>query len=233
MHASAQLDRPLLDLRSSVGRDVPVIRLPEYDAVRSALGDCRGLRVLDAGCGDGQLTRITAQASCTIAIDSNVRLLSGPNAHIHFAGADATNMPFACNSFDAALCTSVLSSLPSPEQRTALLAELARVLRPNGRLIITVSHFNFRFRRNGVPKEGYADGLYYRKYDLDEFHADLQQHFNVTALWGLWNYLPKTYRLYIALGRHAIYWERWFRTKQASLKYGKILLAICRKKQTA
>jgi hypothetical protein len=126
-----------------------------------------------------------------------------------------------------------MSDLPTPELRSAMLAELSRVLRPNGKLVITAMHYNFRFRRKGFPQEGYEDGAFYRKFDLDEFREALDAHFGVTALWGLWSYLPKTFRIYLGLGSRVVYWERFIRTRKMSLKYGKILLAICMKRSQA
>lgn len=211
---------------------VPVFRMPEFDAVRTALGDCKGLKVLNAGCGLGQFLEVLKESASVATIDLSRDALQQWrkfNATTQLVCGDVTEMPFPANLFDAAVCTSVISQLPTLTQRGALLAELARVLRPGGKLVITTMHFNFRFQRKGTPQEGYEDGVYYRKYLVNEFRSELAAHFELTHLWGLWNYLPKTYRIYVALGRYAIPWERFFRTKQASLKYGKFLLAICRK----
>jgi ubiquinone/menaquinone biosynthesis C-methylase UbiE len=48
--------------------------------------------------------------------------------------SDITAIPVADGSFDAVLCSEVLEHLPRPE---AALRELARILRPGGRLILT------------------------------------------------------------------------------------------------
>jgi ubiquinone/menaquinone biosynthesis C-methylase UbiE len=219
-------------LQRDIADDIPVFRVPEFDAVRSAVGDCRGLRVLDAGCGTGQFSAALKQADSIAVIDLSLNDLKQREfrSSAQVVCGNVTAMPFPANSFDAAICTSVISHLPGPEQRRALLMELARVLRPGGKLVITTMHFNFRFQRKGTPQESYEDGVYYRKYLVNEFRSELAAHFVVTELWGLWNYLPKTYRIYLALGKHVIPWERFVRTKQISLKYGKFLLAICRKK---
>jgi ubiquinone/menaquinone biosynthesis C-methylase UbiE len=47
---------------------------------------------------------------------------------------DATAIPVEMNSFDAVLCTEVLEHVPEP---IAVLKELGRVLRPNGRLFLS------------------------------------------------------------------------------------------------
>jgi SAM-dependent methyltransferase len=60
---------------------------------------------------------------------------------------DGLTMPLAGGSFDAALCIEVLEHAESPE---ALLAEIARVLRPQGRLLLTVP---WSARRHHVPHD--------------------------------------------------------------------------------
>lgn len=44
-------------------RELPVKRLRELDAIRSAVGDCRGVRVLDAGSGNGDTPRMIQRRS--------------------------------------------------------------------------------------------------------------------------------------------------------------------------
>src|SRR4029077_11494182 len=112
--------------------------------------------------------------------------------------------------------------------RSAYLSEIARVLKPGGRLVVTTMHFNFRFRRNGCPKQGCEEGVYYQRYLPDEFRAELERSFEVQRLHGFWIYLPKTYSLYSSLGRLSVYWERALRNLPLSLTYGKFLLAVCR-----
>jgi len=225
---SRTLKREVIGL-SRLPNDLPIFRAPEYDAVRAALGDCRGLRVLDAGCGDCELSEVANDAALVFAMDLKPPLptVRRGNGVTRVVCGDVTNMPFPENSFDVAICTSVISHLHSVGQRAALLGELSRVLRPEGKLIITTMHFNFRFQNKGTPKEGHEHGIFYRKYYPDEFRSELGAYFEVASLWGLWNYLPKTYRVYVALGKHVLPWERFFRTKKSSLKYGKFLLAIC------
>lgn len=52
--------------------------------------------------------------------------------------ADAVVLPFRSASFDTVLCTEVLEHVPEPE---ACVAELSRVLRPGGYLILTTPFF--------------------------------------------------------------------------------------------
>ncbi len=89
-----------------------------------ALGDVRGLRVLDAGCGDGALARRLAGLGGEVAgLDRRGGDLRG----------DIRRLPFCDRRFDAAVCVLVLHYLDSPREA---LGELARVLRPGGRLVL-------------------------------------------------------------------------------------------------
>ena len=54
--------------------------------------------------------------------------------------ARVTDLPFDDASFDAALSNSTLDHLASGEEAAAALAELARVIRPGGRLLITLDN---------------------------------------------------------------------------------------------
>lgn len=54
--------------------------------------------------------------------------------------ADVRDMPFAGGSFDAAVSNSTLDHLHSAEEVTVALREIHRVLRPGGRLVVTLDN---------------------------------------------------------------------------------------------
>lgn len=99
-------------------------------------------RVLDVGAGPGVFTRrlLDRGASCCVVDLSHAmvaaarRQLLGGSGRPSFIVGDIESLPFATGSFDAALCVGVLQYLPTLE---ASLAELARVVAPGGRLIVT------------------------------------------------------------------------------------------------
>lgn len=107
------------------------------------LADWRG-RVLDLGCGTGIHTRAVAElAEWVVGIDVSPRLVR--KAHVKLSGArgsvvvaDARHMPFADGVFDSAL--SYGEPLSHIEDPGAVLAELARVMRPGGRAILSVDN---------------------------------------------------------------------------------------------
>jgi SAM-dependent methyltransferase len=111
--------------------------------IRPGAFDVRGCkRLLDAACGNGRYSRFLlrhadADAALT-AFDLSAAMLRRARARlkggrVSFAVADLTRLPYAGGSFDAAVCGWVLEHLPDPRPG---LRELARVLRPGGRLLL-------------------------------------------------------------------------------------------------
>lgn len=52
--------------------------------------------------------------------------------------ADGLGLPYRPGSFDAVLCIAVLHHMSSPARRVQMLAQIAAVLRPGGRALVTV-----------------------------------------------------------------------------------------------
>lgn len=89
-----------------------------------------GTRVLDAGCGEGILVEEFANRLSIEGVDPNY---SSP----HVRQASLLDLPFEARTFQRALCLDVLEHLTYDEQPRAL-AELTRVLRDDGELLISV-----------------------------------------------------------------------------------------------
>jgi len=121
----------------------------ERNAIRTAADLARpspGDRLLDLATGSGAMLReLAARPEApaeAVGVDASARMLARvpplpPGWDV--AQADATELPFADDSFDLATVAYLLHLLDRP-RRTAVLAELARVLRPRGRLVtVTVA----------------------------------------------------------------------------------------------
>lgn len=112
--------------------------LDEADA--QLLGDVRGLDVLDLGCGQAQTTRwLGARGARVVGLDVSLGMLrqAGAGAPPLLQG-DAARLPFADASFD--LVCSAYGGVPFVEDGAALVAGVARVLRPGGRFVFSVTH---------------------------------------------------------------------------------------------
>lgn len=101
---------------------------------------CSGRRVLDAGCGTGYGSELinSAGASEVVAVDrsetavelTRAAVSSGVRCQI----GDVANLEFADDSFDAVVCFEVIEHVDDPDR---VLDEFARVLRPDGLLIVS------------------------------------------------------------------------------------------------
>lgn len=99
-----------------------------------------GTRLLDAGCGNGKY--LSVREDCEIhACDTcpaliNIAASKHVDAHIILANIKA--LPYLDNSFDAIICVAVLHHLTSDEYRYKAVEELIRVLKPGGKIFLTV-----------------------------------------------------------------------------------------------
>jgi ubiquinone/menaquinone biosynthesis C-methylase UbiE len=208
-----------------------IVAVTEHDAIRCAVGNCKGLTVLDLGCGIGQPTETFARARGVYAVDISREALrryrnpvGTPVMSIH---AGALDLPFPDRTFDIVVAAQLLPHLSADERRAAV-REIARVLKHGGKAVITALHYNFRFPKLGMPKSGSDDGIYFFRHTVDELRQEVSPVLQIEHLWGVWNYLPKTYQLFMRLGRKTLYWDRIVRRTPLSLHYGKQLTAMCR-----
>ncbi len=115
------------------------------DMVFERLGVHQGDRVLDVGCGVGapalRLARLAAAEIVGISVSrrqierANRAARDEGLAHrVRFEHADATALEFAPESFDAVFALESMIHMPD---RGQVLAQIARVLRPGGRLVLT------------------------------------------------------------------------------------------------
>lgn len=109
-----------------------------------------GSDVLDLGGGPGRVAIPLAQAHRVSLCDISERMLSiaveaarqvpVPSGNLQVAQVDASEaLPFAADSFDAAVALDLLVHLPDP---SAALRELRRVLRSGGRLLVDMTNSN-------------------------------------------------------------------------------------------
>jgi ubiquinone/menaquinone biosynthesis C-methylase UbiE len=146
---------------------IPYRNLPRWQKVDMDLLDVReGLSVLDVGCGAGYLLgKAASRASprrappdggpsgpvraLTLGVDMDESRLRTSREGVAdsqqpgwgitgFAIADGQRLPFVDASFDRIICTETLEHVADAQ---LTLHELARVLRPGGRLAISVPHF--------------------------------------------------------------------------------------------
>jgi SAM-dependent methyltransferase len=129
----------------------------ERPAMLGLAGDVDGRRVLDAGCGSGPLSAaLRAKGAVVTGFDASPAMVElarqrlGDDADLHVAELGRP-LPFADDAFDDVVLSLVLHYL---RDWTEPLAELRRVLKPGGRLLLSVYHPT-------VYKVGYPEANYF------------------------------------------------------------------------
>lgn len=96
-----------------------------------------GCKLLDAGCGTGNFSReAIIKGAKVISMDISSRLIkiTHNKCHNKVVRGDVLNLPFKNDSFDIVLSTEVIEHTLNPGKA---IAEMARVLKRNGILILT------------------------------------------------------------------------------------------------
>lgn len=145
--------------------ETPHERLPILDFVAAVAGQTApDTSVLDLGAGDAPYRELFKHARYVTA---DWAQSDHPGAAVADVVASADALPLDDGSFGLVLCTQVLEHVPEP---SAVLSECFRVLRPGGRLALTVPllwelhelpHDYYRYTEPGVRyllgKAGFAD----------------------------------------------------------------------------
>jgi 2-polyprenyl-3-methyl-5-hydroxy-6-metoxy-1,4-benzoquinol methylase len=146
-------------------------------AILAAVGPCAGLRVLDAGCGEGYLARTLASSGADVlGVDACQGLVKaavssgGPASYGH-ASVDA--LPLRSGSVDLVVCNHLFSHLYDP---SPAIGEFARVLGSGGRLVILTLHPCFYV---GNSERGASGSVPAPEYFA---HRGIDQHFHVDGL---------------------------------------------------
>lgn len=113
----------------------------EQRLILHLMGNLNAIRLLDAGCGDGELVcAATSRGAIATGVDPDPAMLAAARARAERSGVEATfangrveQLPFADASFDVVAAVTVLCFVADA---TAAVREMARVLRPDGRLVL-------------------------------------------------------------------------------------------------
>jgi ubiquinone/menaquinone biosynthesis C-methylase UbiE len=143
----------------------------------------KGEKILDAGCGQGELCRELARAGAqVVGIDASKKLIdiakkrSGEKFNIHYRVSDAGHLEGIQDAtFDAA-CS--ILAIQNMEHLDAVAKEMGRVVKKGGRLLWVLNHPCFRIPRQSGWGIDEKRKLRYRRIDryMSEIKIPIQMH---------------------------------------------------------
>ena len=149
-------------------------------AMLKAIGASTGMTVLDAGCGEGYLSRILARRGATVTgVDSSGKLIEAARTQSHTDGlpisfdvASVDELPYADNTFDLVVCNHLVNDLYDPSKA---IGEFARILHDDGRVVILMLHpcFYNKHAERSQASNGLIASSYFETRSIDQaFEVD-------------------------------------------------------------
>jgi len=111
-------------------------RIQHVQVLLKFFGDLTDKRVLDVGCGKGRFARVLLESNPRVVVsglDISEAMLACVPAGVERLAALMTSLPFAASTFDFVYAT---ESLEHAVEVDRAVAEMCRVLKPGGRLVI-------------------------------------------------------------------------------------------------
>ena len=148
--------------------------------VKSKAGDIAGKRMLEAGCGTGNLAlQLAGQGAVVDGVDLDPEMISaargkaGMSENVWFNQLDILRITekFEPNSFDAVVSFgNTLVHLKDTDQVTQFLQQVKNVLKPGGSLMVQIIHYDriLNQKINALPTIDNEEIKFERFYDLDE-----------------------------------------------------------------
>lgn len=131
----------------------------------------KSIKLLDVGCGEGFLTQFFPNA---VGVDVSLeawKIAKKQGLKNKFVCHDITKQPwpFKDSEFEAAICTEVLEHL-KPEHVEIVLAEIKRVVKPNGKIVITTPNPIKKTVKVKIRGKGYL--LIDMTHAIDPYHIN-------------------------------------------------------------
>lgn len=166
-------------LTSGAGGEVEVEHLHRYLLAREL---CRGLEVMDIASGEGYGSSLLAQTAKRVrGVELSARTVEHAQreyatANLGFEVGDARTLPAADASLDVVVSFETLEHFYEHE---LFFAEVRRVLRPSGFLLVSTPDLNVYSPASAVPNPYHVRELTYQ-----EFDAALRSNFPEVAILG-------------------------------------------------
>lgn len=149
-------------------------------AVIDVVGPADGLSVLDAGCGEGYMSRLLAGNGAKVTgIDSSAQLIQAARNHdqsatlpVSFDVGSVDSLPYGPEEFDVVVCNHLMNDLEDP---SGAIREFSRVLRSSGRLVILMLHpcfYNKHAERQNPENNLITDTYFQARSVTQNFEVD-------------------------------------------------------------
>lgn len=127
-----------------------------------------GQKILDAGCGAGFISRRLARLNAKVyGCDRAPKMIAQARKHenedglgIEYCQSDITSLPYESGLFDKVVCIAVLIH-DSPEECSKFFLEAFRVLKPGGKLIVSIMHADL-YQQASPNRNGKSSWAQYR-----------------------------------------------------------------------
>ena len=124
-------------------------------------------RVLDVGCGSGELSRVLAEETPgdVVGVDADPTLLAAARerAGIETVAGDALRLPFPDDSFDVVVCQALLINLPDPAAAVAefgrVSSDLVAAVEPDNAAVSVESTVESESALAACARRAYLDGV--------------------------------------------------------------------------
>lgn len=174
--------------------------LARYQQVLKLIPRKRHQRILDIGCGDGVLLSLIKNSRLYgVDLDQASLDFAVTKVKAKFVRSPAEKLPFTGSFFDVVIATEIIEHLSRPQ---LMLAEIKRVLKPRGRIIISTPIKN---------SQGLTDKLHIQEFSPRELQQLLNQYFTQVKIYQshpAW--LKKIYtKTLLKIGRFHFDFFRW------------------------
>ena len=170
----------VIDPKDKSGLKAAYMKIVHEEAIKSFIKEIKpGEKVLDFGCGIGRILEYDLFLNIDYyGVDISPEMIKNAcrkwknRPHTNFYVYNGTLLPFEHETFDYVISTWVFQHIVEDNKLEELIAELARLLRPNGALLFIEQVRNSEYielLRNGTPFKKYRIAQYYKEICGHEF----------------------------------------------------------------